>query len=349
MSDLQLEEITESGRDTRQGNLLGVQPFMTARDYASEDTFSAKLDSYLIVAGQKGWLTERTIVVWPEYLATWLVSTGEGRAVYQAPTISGAMRALALSHPLPFARRLLSAQEKDKLTASLFRMKAEGMARLYQTVFSKLARQHHVTMVAGSIVLPSPEVREGRVEAGDGPLFSVSAVFGPDGRAQAGLVRKAFPTTAERPFITSAPVADLPVFDTPAGKLGILICADSWYPAAYEPLRAARVELIAVPSFVMRPGLWDQPWGGYDGAAAPSDIEPGDVGKLTEGQAWRKYALAGRLKQAGAKYGINVFLHGSLWDLGLEEGRTLAVDEDKILEVGRGKAALLNLWLSNGS
>lgn len=27
---------------------------------------------------------------------------------------------------------------------------------------------------------------------------------------------------------------DIPVFDTPVGKLGVLVCADSWYPEAYK-------------------------------------------------------------------------------------------------------------------
>jgi len=343
MSDLHLEEISEHGIDTHRGNLLGVQPFMTPSDYASEDTFSAKLDGYLTVASQKGWLTERTIVVWPEALATWLVCTGEGRAVYQAPTMSRAMRALVLSHALPFARNLVSAREKDKVTASLLRTRAEAMAHLYQAAFSRLAQKHAVTMVAGSIWLPSPQVRAGRVEVGDGPLHSVSAVYGPDGRAHACLVRKAFPSAAEIPFIASAPVAELPAFDTPAGKLGVLICADSWYPAAYDRLRAAGVELIAVQSFVSSPGTWDQPWGGYSGSAAPCDVEPSDVGRLSEGQAWRKYALAGRIRQAGARCGINVFLHGAFWDLEADSGCSMAVSGDKVIEVGRGGAALLNL------
>lgn len=345
MSGLHLEETYEQGRDAHKGNLLGIQPYMTPDDYASEDTFCAKLQGYLAVAHERGWLTERTIVVWPEALGTWMVCTGERQAVYLAPTMSSGMRTLALGHALRFARHLASAKEKDKATASLLRMKAEAMARLYQAAFSRLAQQHGVTIVAGSTWLPSPYVTSGRLEAGGGPLYNVSAVYGPDGRAYPSLVRKAFLGTAERPFITSAPVAELPAFDTPAGKLGVLICADSWYPAPYERLRALGAELIAVQSFAPGSGIWDRPWEGYKGSAAPGDVDSADVGRLTEGQAWRKYALAGRISQAGAKCGINVFLRGSFWDLVADGGLSTATSGDEVVEVGRAGAALLNLWV----
>jgi predicted amidohydrolase len=158
-------------------------------------------------------------------------------------------------------------------------------------------------------------------------------------------VRKAFPISIELPFTTPAPVAELPAFDTPAGRLGVLICADSWYPAAYERLRAHGVELIAVPSDGVTKEAWEGLWRGYDGAPAPADVDPADVGVLTEAQAWRKYALAGRISQAGARCGINVFLRGELWDLGAHGGCATVVGGAAVIEAKGSGAALLNLWL----
>lgn len=345
MSVLRLAEIAEHGTDAQRGNLLGVQPFMLTADYASVDAFRAKLGAYLEVAAHRGWLNERTIVVWPEYLGTWLAAAGEGQAVIQSRTLGAAMRALALRHGLRFARTLLSAREKDRVAASLFRLKGSDMARHYQAVFSSLARQYGVTVVAGSILLPSPHVHDGRVMAGRGLLYNTCAVFQPDGTAHAAMVRKLVPTTAEQPFVASAPLSDLPTFETPAGRLGVLICADSWYPEPYQRLKAEAVDLIAVPSFITSAGLWDRPWKGYDGAAPPAGVDPRDVGTLTEGQAWRKYALAGRIAQTGAKHGLNVFLRGALWDLGADSGCALAIGGDRVTEAGCAGAALLNLWL----
>ena len=68
------------------------------------------------------------------------------------------------------------------------------------------------------------------------------------------------------------------------------------------------------------------------------------AGRDSEGEAWHKYALAGRLSASGARYGINVFLRGSLWDMGMD-GRSLMVQDGSPRgEAGDGPA-LLNLWL----
>jgi len=359
MRDLQIEEFVEGGRDCGQGNLLGIQPSLTAEDYATEQALFTRLEGYLAEARRRGWLTERTVVVWPEYIGSWLAVAGEGPAVFRAPTLADGMRGLALAHLLPFAGQALRAREKDRMAAGLFRTKARRMAAAYQEVFSTLAARASVTMVAGSIVLPSPEVRNGVIRAGDGPLYNVSAVFGPavgecaiggspEGGAYPALAAKIYLISSELPFVTPAPLQTLPVFETPAGRLGVLICADSWYPAPYARLKALGAELIAVPSYTEGDGSWDRPWAGYDGGPAPVDVDLRDVGTLSEGQAWRKYALAGRMAGSGARHGINVFLRGGMWELG-SDGRSLATSASECGEVsetqGNG-AALLNLWLS---
>ena len=351
MSDLQHVVCFEHGADTGRGNLLGIQPTLTTADYAAEACLFARLDEYLSDAGRRGWLNARTVAVFPEYIGTWLVAAGGNAALRRAQSLSLARRALALSRVFAFATGLLAARERDRTAASLFRLKAASMARSYQAVFSALARKHGATIVAGSIVLPAPRVVEGALVAGRGPLYNATVVYGPDGAAHQTLVRKAYPVAHELRFVTPAPVSELPVFNTPAGKLGVLICADAWYPAAYERLRAQGAQLIAVPSYIETDGAWDRPWLGYSGADAPPDVDARDVGVLTEGQAWRRYALAGRMASAGARYGVNVFLRGALWDLGTD-GRsvmmqvsTLCIKDGAITEATTDGAALLNLWL----
>jgi hypothetical protein len=139
----------------------------------------------------------------------------------------------------------------------------------------------------------------------------------------------------------------LPAFDTPAGKLGVLICADAWYPDAYARMRAHGVELIAVPSDAGDRAAWTAPWRGYDGAPTPPDVDARDVGRLTLAQAWHTYALAGRLAASGARCGINVFLRGELWDLGVLGGRAkLVAQRGEWTSDGQADgAAILNLWL----
>jgi predicted amidohydrolase len=343
--NLYLDDRIESGRDAGRGNLLGIQPYMLASDYVSEETFFEKIDGYLEAASQKGWLNPCTIAVLPEYLGSWLVILGEKAQVHQAKTINQAMRPIVLRNILPFIQELFSAREGNKVNASIFRIKAAQMAQAYQSVFSKLAAKYGVTIVGGTILLPSPSIQEGRITPGKGALYNVSAVFRPDGQVHPALSVKSFPIATELPFVASGSPGNLPIFETPAGRLGVLVCADSFYPQAYERIKSLKADLIAVPSFSMGKGLWNQPWGNYSGAETPADVDPDDAGLLTEGEAWHKYALLGRIASAGVKYGVNVFLHGELWDLEAENSPSIMVNGQAWVESIATRAALLNLWL----
>jgi hypothetical protein len=244
-----------------------------------------------------------------------------------------------------FLPAFVRAREADRVAAALFRINAPSMLDIYEDVFGGLARGYGVTIVAGSIVLPDPRVEDGRIRLSSGSLYNVSAVFAPDGRVHPRLARKIHPIESEQPFVTAASLSELPVFETPAGRLGVLVCADGWYPEPYAQLGTQGVELIAVPSYVAEVGLWQQPWGGYNGSATPADVDLNDVGILTEGEAWRRYCLAGRILSSAARAGINVFLHGELWDLGGDSGDTLAIHEGTVIETSSERAAILNLWL----
>lgn len=337
--------LAEHGRDAGRGNLLGIQPWLTQHDYASEAALTEALKRSFSAAARRGWLNPRTIAVLPEYLGTWLAIAGEGGAVRRVGSLNAAMQALALRHPLRFAAAWRHAPERDRLAGGLFHLQAERMARAYTAIFAELARRYGVTVVAGSILLPGARVEDGVVVPGDGPVQNISVVFGPNGRALSPLVRKVIPTEAESPFCASAPVEGLPVFDTPAGRLGVLICADSWLPEAYAVLKWQGAQLVAVPSAVLGEALWDQPWRGYNGMSPPADVDPADVGRLTEGQAWHKYALPGRLAASGARAGVNAFLRGQFWDQ-LTGGYSLGVANGRlVLEAAVDGPALVNLWL----
>jgi hypothetical protein len=270
---------------------------------------------------------------------------GEKAQVHQAKTIDQAMRPIVLRNMLPFIQELLSAREGNRVNASIFRMKAAQMAQAYQAVFSKLAAKYGITIVGGSILLPTPSIQAGEIKPGKGPLYNVSAVFKPDGQVHPALSVKAFPISTELPFVACGLTGNLPVFETPAGRLGVLICADSFYPQPYDQMKSLKADLIAVPSFSTGKGLWNQPWGNYSGAEAPADVDPADAGRLTEGEAWHKYALLGRIASAGVKFGVNVFLHGELWDLEAENSPSIMVNDQSWVESIATRGALLNLWL----
>ncbi|MCS6845144.1 MAG: hypothetical protein NZ528_12620 [Caldilineales bacterium] len=343
--DLRLEHVVSFGADRGRGNLLGVQPYMMPPDYATPERFRAKLEGYLAAAHAQGWISPRTVVVFPEHLGTWLVALGERSGLYNAATIAHTLRLLALSHLPGLARQWPAAKAADRTAAALFAVKAKQMAEAYHHTFGHLARTLRCTVVAGSILLPSPQIEEGALTVGPAPLQNVAAVYGPDGALHPRLVRKVYLTPAEQPLASGAPSAALPWFETPAGRLGVLICADSWHPEPYARLRQHGVELVAVPSYLEVSDIWHRPWRGYVGMATPPDVDPADAGRITEGQAWLRYALAGRLRSSGARWGLNVFLRGALWDLGAD-GHTIVVEGDHVHEAPHGDgAALVNLWL----
>ena len=347
LDTLSTPNLHQLGSDRGRGNLLGIEPYMLQQDYASRESFFNKLNSYLRLAKREKILNEKTIVVFPEYVGSWLVLAGEGEKIFRAATFNTAKRIMVFSHPFRFVATWLASREKGRAEAAFFRMKANQMVAIYQDVFSQLAQEYAVTIVAGSIILPALHISNGRLVLTDGPLYNTSAIFQPDGRPYPHPVSKAFPTSEELPFISPAPVNDIPSFDTPAGRWGVLVCADSWYPQAYIKLKEQDIDLLAIPSFgALAEHTWNQSWLGYNGWPAPTDVDLKDVRKLTEGQAWNKYALAGRIRSGGATYGMNVFLRGKLWDQ--DAGgwpATLVRDGEVFVEEVTKKAAILSLWL----
>jgi predicted amidohydrolase len=344
-ADSNFRAVTTWGVDSGRGNLVGIQPYLLPPDYSSETAFLAKMDGYFREAKKRHVLTPKSIVVLPEYVGTWLVAANEKRRVYAAKTAGEALQTVVLSHLVDFFKAKLTAPDSvaDPTTDAVFRMKAPGMAGIYGRVFSKIARTYGVTVVAGSILLPEPGMTNGQLIIGEGRLQNVSAVFRPDG-SLAGLVRKAFPTREEQQFLCAASSADNPVFDTPAGRLGVLVCADAWFPQAYAALKTKGATLLAVPSYSMLNDAWLLPWNGYSGFPTPADARA-DVGKIREGEAWQRYTMPTRApREAGIRRGINVFLRGKLWDLGADGGTIMLRDSARLGPMVNA-ATLSVVWL----
>lgn len=346
LNDLAHPKLHQFGSARGRGNMLGIEPYMTSQDYASRESFLNKLNAYLLIAQHEGWLNEKTIVLFPEYIGTWLILIDENGRIFESPTLAIAEQRLVLSHLVKFGIHFLRSAEKGRAEAALFRMKAAQMAETYQTVFSKLARQYSVTIIAGSIVLPEPRISGRNLVVTQGVLRNASMVCKPDGTLHSCLICKAFPTSSELPFIVPASISDIPSFQTPAGRLGVLICADSWMPQPYARLNEQKIDMVAIPSYeVAERQSWNQPWPGYDGWQAPADVDARDIKNITEGQAWQKYALAGRIRTSGARYGMNVFLRGRFWDQDLGGQPATLVREDEVfVEELTQQAAMLNLW-----
>lgn len=344
---LKIDVVESYGDSTEKRNTLGVQAFMTPVDYASEANFRQKIEFYLIEAQKnKLLISEKTVVVFPEYIGTFLVAANEKESLYQAQTLEEGLQTMVLSNIGKFMKTYFSAPDvvKDKVKYAVFAMKATEMAKIYQKAFSELAAKYAVTIVTGSILLPNPSVENGMLKANKGLLYNTSMIFDTKGKLNPNLIKKAFPTADELSFVCPAKPEEIPVFETPIGRMGVLVCADAWFSESYKVLKQKGVDFIVTPSYSNGYDNWNKKWTGYSGAETPIDAKA-SIGKLTLGEAWVKHAMAERAKnEAGVKKGMNVFLQGNIWDLGAD-GSTIILNDSAKATQYIGKAALVNLWL----
>jgi predicted amidohydrolase len=319
-------------------NVVGIQPYMVSTDYLSSRHYYEKMKTYFEAAKQAGYFHQNTVVLLPEYLGTWLVIHDEKTSVAEAKTITGAMALLVLSNPVKFIQSFLQHQnEGDVVAASIFRMKSETMAAIYGDTFKELAKNYQVTINAGSIVLPGPSVENNEIKTNiSQPLYNTSFIFYPDGTIDQQVIRKSFPIKSELPFVTAYPIDELPVFDLSIGRTSILVCADSWYPESYSEINKSEAEVVLVNSYCAGNNTMAALWNGYDGIKMPEDVDPADVHRIKEREAWIKYALPGRINTTHASVGVNVFLRGELWDLGTD-GQPFFVKDGKLLETGKSE------------
>jgi nitrilase len=102
------------------------------------------------------------------------------------------------------------------------------------------ARAHDVTIVCG--------VDERDRTLGGGTLYNSVVVIGADGRVQ-NRHRKLMPTNPERMVHGLGDASGLRVVDTPAGRLGSLICWENYMPLARYALYAQGVEIYVAPTY----------------------------------------------------------------------------------------------------
>ena len=314
-------------------NVVAIQPYMLTEDYTSESHFYEKIKAYFEEASQAGYFNPNTVVLLPEYLGTWLVISGEKGSVSDVRHIKGAMTIMILSNPIKFIQAYLkNVGEDDSFGASLFRMKADEMARIYSEIFIELSTHYNVTIIPGSILLPGPSVMDNKIKVElSKPIYNTSFVFRPTGEIEQQIVKKSFPITSELPLISANPTDELGMYDLPIGKTAVLVCADSWYPESYVQIKKLNAEVVLVNSFSTGNNIMSSKWNGYDGKDEPKDVNQQDIGEISEKEAWVKYALPGRISNSSAVIGVNVFLRGALWDLG-SDGQPFFIKNGNLID-----------------
>jgi predicted amidohydrolase len=175
------------------------------------------------------------LIVFPEDVGTPLVALGDRALLTRCASLSEAVSALALRHASELAaiRRVRPCSPQR----ALFLLKGPAMSQAYTETFAALARRYGVLIAAGSLLLP-PEATTDRV-------VNRMILFGPQGVL--GHVDKVHLIPLERANgldICPADPADLKPIRTSLGSLGLLICADAWYPELSAGLLRHGAELL---------------------------------------------------------------------------------------------------------
>jgi len=87
----------------------------------------------------------------------------------------------------------------------------------------------------------------GAIERDGGTLYCTVLFFAPDG-AFLGKHRKVMPTASERLVWGFGDGSTLPVFDTPVGKLGAVICWENYMPLLRTAMYAKGIEIYCAPT-----------------------------------------------------------------------------------------------------
>jgi nitrilase len=111
-----------------------------------------------------------------------------------------------------------------------------------------------------AITVPGPEVDElaaatreagvylviGVIERDGGTLYCTALFFGPTGLL--GKHRKLMPTALERVIWGFGDGTTLPVFDTPSGKIGAVICWENYMPLLRAAMYAKGIQIYCAPT-----------------------------------------------------------------------------------------------------
>ncbi len=107
--------------------------------------------------------------------------------------------------------------------------------------FCALAKKHNIYIVVGLVE------RDGNL------IYNVAVLIGPDGR----IIGKYRKVCLPRGEVDAglAPGKDYPVFDTPIGKIGMMVCYDGFFPEVARELSKRGAEVIAWPVWGCNPLL----------------------------------------------------------------------------------------------
>jgi predicted amidohydrolase len=278
--------------------LVAVQMRIETHDYRSVEAFRERVFGVMRAIRQRV-PKEPVLVVFPEDVGLGLVFTQDYERVRTSKTmVEAGFRLMEKYRPQPpdseetvsfpmMVRRLL-------ITLSPF------VERVYHQVFSEAAKQFQAWVVGGSAPIAQGEC-----------VYNVCYTYNPAGE-RVLIQRKINLVPLEQELglnLCSAP-RELPVVETPAGKLGVLICLDGFQHDLLAQLVRQGARLVAMPSFNPLPWTPEQAqgweaglWEGVQKHRGVIGINPMGVGQLFDVMAEGRSSIVAHRSETPDKSG----------------------------------------------
>lgn len=122
-----------------------------------------------------------------------------------------------------------------RLLENAVNIEANDLGPLYEA-----AKKHQLTIVCG--------IDERESGLSQATLYNTVVIIGPDGQLM-NRHRKLMPTNPERMIWGFGDASGLKVIDTPAGRIGTLICWENFMPLARYALYAQGIEIYIAPTY----------------------------------------------------------------------------------------------------
>lgn len=294
--------------------LAAIQMTLDLDDFWTREAFEEKMRGLMERTKEKLDPTIPALVVFPEDVGLMLVAQGLEEKLGVVSSISEAIEAAIRAYMLPAA--WIRLRRGVSWVPALYLHRHQVIAGTYFDVFSTLAREYGVTIVAGSVILPPYALEDGRVQWKKPLAYHVhntAYVFGPDG-AVIGKQDKMYLIDLEREEaldLTAGDLETLEVFDTGVGKVGIAICLDAFQDDVVEALMLQGGEILVQPS--ANPGPWNE----------------------AQQMDWMRSAYQRTYSQQQFVYGVNPMMNGPLWDIAFfGQSSIVARDADLTAEQG---------------
>ncbi|HEU0029268.1 MAG TPA: nitrilase-related carbon-nitrogen hydrolase [Kofleriaceae bacterium] len=296
--------------------LIAVQLEIDREVLATADVYRRHVEESATraVTAAAGHTADTRLIVFPEvagHLA--LLALAPPRA-HHAKTLATALAGAAVRRPLDVLRGVVTTRVLDPRHAMLAALAPDG-ERFWRAVMGPLARRHAAYVVAGSHL---------RLRS-NGDITNASFLFAPDGKCVAvtdkiNLVPGLEDGAPGALGLARGDAEQLPVVETPLGKLATLVCYDGFHTPhttleRFVPLdeHLARANLAVVANPAANPWPWLGPW-------PPRTLEAAAHAYPTRAEQWEREGLPGTLGHGTpiARWGVTAHLVGKVLDLQFE-------------------------------